>query len=153
MDRIVLTYGYVPIDHKVEEIYCGDSETSETLELNFEIIEDYFLGIDNDFKLEIQGHDLWNHESIFYRKLSKTISDYFGFDFSEQFLFGGYSLLLDEPTEFSGKYEFVESEEGIVNNFNCSLNGKVFIRFYFEEDGDIFDEKVISTLETFVCKQ
>ena len=110
------------------------------------------LGIDNDFKLEIQGHDLWNHESILYRKLSKTISDYFGFDFSEQFLFGGYSLLLDEPTEFSGKYEFVESEEGIVNNFNCSLNGKVFIRFYFEEDGDIFDEKVITTLETFVCK-
>ena len=41
----------------------------------------------------------------------------------------------------------------VLNNFNCSLNGKVFIRFYFEEDGHIFDEKVISTLETFVCKQ
>jgi len=49
MERIVLTWGLIPIDSSSETIYCGDSETSKTKELNFEIVGNSFKGIDNDF--------------------------------------------------------------------------------------------------------
>jgi hypothetical protein len=42
MERIVLTWGLIPNDNSSQMIYCGDAETSETLELNFKIIGDAF---------------------------------------------------------------------------------------------------------------
>jgi hypothetical protein len=36
MERIVLTIGYVPEDNSLDIIYCGDSDSSGTMELNFE---------------------------------------------------------------------------------------------------------------------
>ena len=73
MERIVLTWGLIPNDNSSEMIYCGDEETSETTELNFEIID---------------------------------------------------------------------SEAGVFMNDNKQHNGKVYLRYYFEEDEEIYDEKV-----------
>ena len=38
MERIVLTIGYVPEDNSLDIIYCGDSDSSGTMELNFEVV-------------------------------------------------------------------------------------------------------------------
>ena len=40
MERIVMTWGFIPEENVSETIYCGDGETSGTIELNFEIIGD-----------------------------------------------------------------------------------------------------------------
>lgn len=149
MERIVLTYGYVPINNNQTEIYCGDSDTSETQELNFEIIDDDFLGIDIELKIKFKGPDLWHVDSELYSKLSETISNYFKIDVSPQLLYGAYGLIQDEPNEFSNNFEFIDSEGGVVSNFENELNGKLFLRSYFEEDEEIFEEKVIISINSF----
>jgi hypothetical protein len=149
MERIVLTFGYVPTYNVQAEIFCGDSECSGTLEMNFEIINDEFLGIDNDTNIKVQGGDIWNPESKFYNKLSETISNYFGFKVSHQYLFGAYSLLLDEPNVEFDAFELIESEAGIVHNISHHMQGRIYVRYYFEEEDEIFDEKVIVSKNTF----
>jgi hypothetical protein len=149
MERIVLTFGYVPLGNVNSEIFCGDSDSSGTLEMNFELLEGDFLGIDNDLEIKMQGADIWNPESKLYDELSETISTYFGFKVSQQFLFGAYSLLLEEPVEESEAFKFIESEAGIIDNLENFMVGKIYIRYYFEEDEEIFDEKVIISLNTY----
>jgi len=149
MERLVITYGYIPLNNDQTEIYCGDSDTSGTQELNFEIIEDDFLGIDNDLKIKFNGSDIWDAESELYKILSKTISNYFKFDVTPNTLFGTYGLIQDEPNEFSENFEFIDSEGGIINNFENELNGKIYVRSYIEEDEEIFDEKVILSTNSF----
>lgn len=77
MERIVLTIGYVPEDNSADLIHCGDSDASLTMELNFEIIENTCLGIDNDFSVKIENSDLWDHNSSFYHSISTYLSNYF----------------------------------------------------------------------------
>ena len=52
MERIVLTIGYVPQENNLNIIYCGDSDSSGTMELNFEIVENICSGIANDFNVK-----------------------------------------------------------------------------------------------------
>jgi len=74
MERIVLTWGLIPNDNSSEMIYCGDAETSETTELNFEIIGDSFKGIDTDFNENFSGNELWNPSSKLYVAISACLS-------------------------------------------------------------------------------
>ena len=75
MERIVLTIGYVPQENNLNIIYCGDSDSSGTMELNFEIVENICSGIDNNFNVKIENSDLWDHNSSFYNSISTYLSN------------------------------------------------------------------------------
>jgi len=142
MERIVLTWGLIPNDNSSEMIYCGDAETSETTELNFEIIGDAFKGIDTDFDENFSGKELWNPSSKLYVAISACLSKYFGNSISPELVYGGWVLVKDEPDEHSLSFEIIDSEAGVFMNDNKQHNGKVYLRYYFEEDEEIYDEKV-----------
>lgn len=145
MERIVLTWGLIPIDSSSETIYCGDSETSKTKELNFEIVGNSFKGVDNDFDYYFSVNELWQSNSNLYLAISTYISEYFGESIAPEQIYGGYSFVNDEPDENSLSFETIESEAGVFINNNQKYNGKIYMRYYFEEEGEIYDEQVCVT--------
>lgn len=142
MERIVLTIGYVPQENNLNIIYCGDSDSSGTMELNFEIVENICSGIDNNFNVKIENSDLWDHNSSFYNSISTYLSNYLNLVLSPSQVYGGYVLLNDEPDIHSLNMRIIDSEAGTFSNQNKEHNGKIYLRYYFEEDGEIYDESV-----------
>jgi len=142
MERIVLTWGFIPKDNVTETIYCGDAETSGTIELNFEFIGEAFKGIDNDLKIEFVGNEMWDPGSQLYYAISVYLSATFDKTVMPSLIYGAYALVNDEPDDYSSSFEIIESEAGVFMNEKQEHNGKVFLRYYFEEEGEIYDEKV-----------
>ena len=142
MQRIVLTWGLIPNDNLSKMIYCGDQSTSQTEELNFEIIGDSCKGIDNDFDKHFSTNELWNPGSKIYDAISAFLSNFFGISISPELVYGGYVLLNDEADDHSSSFEIIDSEAGVFINDNKQHNGKVYLRYYFEESEEIYDEKV-----------
>ena len=142
MDRIVITWGLIPNENLSETIYCGDAENSETMELSFEIIGDDCKGIDNDFNFDVSGNQLWKSNSKIYVAISKYLSKHFGSKISPEYVYGGYVFVNDEPDEHSSSFTIIKSEAGVFSNHNQIHNGKIYLRYYFEEQGEMYDEKV-----------
>lgn len=148
MERIVITWGYIPIDNNADIIYTGDAETSKTKELSFEIIDNKCSGLDNDFEVILDDSQLWNYQSSFYNSISQYMSTYFNVRILASNVYGGYLLVQDEPDDHSLNFEICESEAGVFNNTNQEHNGKVYLRYYFEEDEEIIEEIVcVGTLD------
>ena len=57
-------------------------------------------------------------------------------------IYGGYILVNDEPYDYSSIFEIIDSEAGVFMNNMQEHNSKIFLRFYFEEDGEIYEEIV-----------
>ena len=142
MERIVMTWGLIPKDSLSETIYCGDSETSQTKELNFEIVGNSCKGVDNDFNYDFSVNELWLSNSNLYLAISSYISKYFGVSVAPSLIYGGYSFVSDEPNEYSSSFEIIDSEAGVFINDHQKYNGKIYMRYYFEEAGEIYDEQV-----------
>jgi hypothetical protein len=142
MERIVMTWGFIPTECVSETIFCGDAETSGTIELNFEIIGDTCKGIDNDFKVEFESNELWDPGSELYYAISVYLSAAFDKTVMPSLIYGAYALVNDEPDDYSSSFEIIDSTAGVFINEGQILNGKVFLRHYFEEDDEIYDEKV-----------
>ena len=137
-----MTWGFIPAKNTSETIYCGDSETSGTIELNFEVIGHVCKGIDNDFNVEFASNELWDPNSEIYNSISLFISSKFDVTITPGLIYGGYILVNDEPDDYSSIFEIIDSTSGVFKNDNKEHNGKVFLRYYFEEDEEIYDEKV-----------
>ena len=142
MERIVMTWGFIPEEIVSETIYCGDGETSGTIELNFEIIGDTCKGIDNDFNVKFDNSELWDPNSELYNSMSVYISATFDNNVIPSLIYGAYVLVNDEPDDYSLSFEIIDSEAGVFMNTNQQYNGKIFLRYYFEEEDEIYDEKV-----------
>ena len=142
MERRVMTWGFIPEENTSDIIYCGDAETSGTTELNFEIIEDSCKGIDNDFNVKLENSELWNLDSPFYAAIASYLSDYLDITIVPSQIYGGYVLMNDEPDEYSLIFKIIDSEAGVFMNNKQEHNGKVFLRYYLEEDGEIYEEHV-----------
>ena len=137
-----MTWGFIPAECVSNTIFCGDAETSGTIELNFEVIGDTCKGIDNDFNVEFENSELWDPGSNLYNAISVYLSAEFGKTVMPSLIYGAYALVNDEPDDYSSSFEIIESEAGVFMNENQEHNGKVFLRYYFEEEGEIYDEKV-----------
>ena len=142
MERIVMTWGFISAECMSETIYCGDAETSGTIELNFEVIGDTCKGIDNDFNVEFENSELWDPGSELYYAISVYLSAAFDKTVMPSLIYGAYALVNDEPDDDSSSFEIIDSTAGVFINEGQILNGKVFLRYYFEEDDEIYDEKV-----------
>ena len=142
MERIVMTWGFIPSECVSETIFCGDEETSGTIELNFEIIGDTCKGIDNDFNVELESNELWDPGSELYYAISVYLSAAFDKTVMPSLIYGAYALVNDEPDDYSSSFEIIDSTAGVFINEGQILNGKVFLRHYFEEEDEIYDEKV-----------
>tara|TARA_X000000950_G_scaffold92235_1_gene116114 strand:+ start:3599 stop:4045 length:447 start_codon:yes stop_codon:yes gene_type:complete len=142
MERIVMTWGLIPKDSLSETIYCGDSETSQAKELNFEIVGNSCKGVDNDFNYDFSVNELWLSNSNLYLAISTYISKYFGVSIGPALIYGGYSFVNDEPDKHSSSFEIIDSGASVFINNNQKYNGKIYMRYYFEEAGEIYDEKV-----------
>ena len=142
-----MTWGFIPAECMSETILCGDAETSGTIELNFEVIGDTCKGIDNDFNVEFENSELWDPESMLYNAISVYLSAEFQKTVMPSLIYGAYELVNDEPCDYSSSFEIIDSTAGVFINEGQILNGKVFLRHYFEEEDEIYDEKVcIGTL-------
>ena len=142
MDRIVMTWGFIPENNTSNTIYCGDAETSGTTELNFEIIEDSCKGIDNDFNVKLENSELWDPGSPLYAAIATYLCGYLDITVVPSQIYGGYVLVNDEPDEYSSSFKIIDSESGVFMNNKQEHNGKIFLRYYFEEDGEIYEEHV-----------
>ena len=145
MERYVLTFGRIPKNNKADLIYCGDAESSETIELNFELLESDFKGLDNNFNHPCNNSLLWDPESELFKALSKFMST-FNIIVDSQLISNAYCVVNDEPDELSNSFEIIDSNAGIFSNKNQQHNGKLFVRQYFEEDGEIYNEKIFLSL-------
>jgi len=137
-----MTWGFIPSECESETIFCGDEETSGTIELNFEIIGDTCKGIDNDFNVELESNELWDPGSELYYAISVYLSAAFDKTVMPSLIYGAYALVNDEPDDYSSSFEIIDSTAGVFINKGQILNGKVFLRHYFEEEDEIYDEKV-----------
>ena len=135
-----ISIGSIPVDSKSQVIYCGDSETSITIELNFKIENQNIVGLDNDFSFSFQG-DFITPNSDHLKELSKYISSY-GLKISPNQIYNGLILLRDEKDLFSQKFKLVESVGGTFKNKDFVYNGNLYLRMYLEKDGEILKETI-----------
>jgi len=135
-----ISIGWIPVDSKSQVIYCGDSETSHTIELNFKIVNQKIVGLDNDFSFSFQG-DFITPNSDHLKELSNYISSY-GLKISPNQIYNGLILLRDEKDFFSQKFRLVESVGGTFNNKDFVYNGKIYLRMYLEKDNEILRESI-----------
>lgn len=136
----IISIGSIPVDSKSQVIYCGDSETSITIELNFKIENQNIVGLDNDFSFSFQG-DFITPNSDHLKELSKYISSY-GLKISPNQIYNGLILLRDEKDLFSQKFKLVESVGGTFKNKDFVYNGNLYLRMYLEKDGEILKETI-----------
>ncbi|MDC1391760.1 hypothetical protein N8334_00255 [Flavobacteriaceae bacterium] len=136
----IISIGLIPLDSETEIIYCGDSETSKTTELNFKIENQNILGLDNGFSFSFVG-DFLTPNSNQLKELSKYVSN-FELNISFNSIYNGFSLLDDLQDTFSQKFKIIESKGGVFENMNLKYNGKFYFRKYFEHNGDIINENV-----------
>jgi len=135
-----ISIGWIPVDSKSQVIYCGDSETSHTIELNFKIVNQKIVGLDNDFSFSFQG-DFITPNSDHLKELSNYISSY-GLKISPNQIYNGLILLRDEKDFFSQKFRLVESVGGTFKNKDFVYNGKIYLRMYLEKDNEILRESI-----------
>lgn len=135
-----ISIGSIPVDSKSQVIYCGDSETSHTIELNFKIVNQKIVGLDNDFSFSFQG-DFITPNSDHLKELSNYISSY-GLKISPNQIYNGLILLRDEKDFFSQKFRLVESVGGTFKNKDFVYNGKIYLRMYLEKDNKILKETI-----------
>lgn len=136
----IISIGLIPLDSISEVIYCGDSETSQTIELNFKIENQNILGLDNDYSSSFVG-DFLTPNSNHLKELSIFVSN-FGLNISSNQIYNGFHLLDNEKENFSQKFKIIESEGGVFENVNLMYNGKFYFRKYLEVDGEISEENV-----------
>ncbi len=92
--------------------------------------------------MEVESNELWDSSSELYNSISLFISSKFDVTITPGLIYGGYILVNDEPDDYSSIFEIIDSTSGVFKNDNKEHNGKVFLRYYFEEDEEIYDEKV-----------
>jgi len=136
----IISIGSIPEDSKTEIIYCGDSVTSKTVELNFKIENQNIHGLDNEFSFSFVGEFL-TPNSNHLKELSKYISN-FGLNISSNHIYNGFYLLNEKKDTFSQKFKIIESSGGVFENINQNYNGMIYFRKYLEQDGEIIDENI-----------
>ncbi|MDA8699456.1 hypothetical protein N9M11_05030 [Flavobacteriaceae bacterium] len=136
----IISIGSIPEDSKTKIIYCGDSETSKTVELNFKIENQNIHGLDNEFSFSFVGEFL-TPNSNHLKELSKYISN-FGLNISSNHIYNGFYLLNEKKDTFSQKFKIIESSGGVFENINQNYNGMIYFRKYLEQDGEIIDENI-----------
>jgi hypothetical protein len=136
----IISIGLIPLNSETETIYCGDSETSNTIELNFKIENQKILGLDNNFSFSFIG-DFLTPNSNHLKELSKFILS-FGLKISSNSIYNGFSLLDNLNDTFSQKFKILESTAGVFENTNLIYNGKFFFRKFIDREGEIINENV-----------
>ena len=136
----IISIGLIPINSDTEIIYCGDSETSNTIELNFKIENQKILGLDNNFSFSFID-DFLTPNSNHLKELSKYISS-LGIKISYNSIYNGFSLLDNLNDTFSQKFKILESTGGVFENSNLMYNGKIYLRKYIDEEGEIINENI-----------
>lgn len=136
----IISIGLIPINSETEIIYCGDSETSNTIELNFKIENQKILGLDNNFSFSFID-DFLTPNSNHLKELSKYISS-FGIKISYNSIYNGFSLLDNLNDTFSQKFKILESTGGVFENSNLMYNGKIYLRKYIDKEGEIINENI-----------
>ena len=73
--------------------------------------------------------------------MAKYLSIHLEISIAPSIIYGGYLLANDEPDHYS-TFEIIDSEACVFKNIIQQHNGKVFLRYYFEEENEMFDEVV-----------
>ena len=136
----IISIGYIPKDSTTDLIFCGDSENSNTMELNFRIENQLISGIDNDLTISFTG-DFLSPNSYHLNELSKYISN-FGLNISTNQIYNGFLLLDNQEDFFYQKFKVIDSSGGVFENKNQMYNGRCYFRKYHEINDEITKEKI-----------
>jgi len=135
-----MTWGWIPESAAAGMIFSGDAESSGTQEVNLELMGNHCKGLDLPFDVEFEFAELWDSDSGFYSALAEVLGSAFGVNVDPCRLCGAYALVLMEPNAHSIHSEAIESMDGVFDNSEGEFNGRGFLRFYSEEDGEIGHE-------------
>ena len=145
-DRHLLTIGYVPLKCASERILCGDSSQSGTLETNIIIDEDVVSCMENDAVVKMDGatwfdtnHPKWKELiAVHCGDLCKERS------LDPKKLARCWAIFQDEASPGKGiKLVAVDGEGGEFSNEDQQANGRFYVRYTHEEDGEYFNEQVV----------
>ncbi len=147
MTCVFLDIGFIPDDCESDLISVGDPDNSGTLEVLLKISEEEVKVDDLSFEWD---KGIYESNSKFWKEILKAVENSFGFkrpELNAKKLGRAYVVLAgenDSDDEWVG-FEVVsdESDGGEFSNEDGKFNGKYYVRYQEEFEGDFQRERVI----------
>jgi hypothetical protein len=140
-----LTIGYIPIDCNFERIICGDPEGSGTKESSLRIEDTKITSIDTDQTIDVDPSEFFNEKSKLWKQVVKNFcSDFVEKELKPNLVGVCWAIFMDEISGKKGITKLADEGDGgeFHNRFGCN-NGKFYVRYQLEEDGEYFGEKIL----------
>jgi hypothetical protein len=141
-----MVLGYIPDDWDVnlERISVGNPEGSHTIEISFRFTD---KGFELPDEIISADQDIWNENSQFWKTLAKSLKNYFpkiSTNLNPKTLGCAYQIFTEEGNNYEG-LELVAnpSDGGEFENDNGKYNGKFYIKYEYEDEGEYFDERIL----------
>ena len=146
-EKHLLTIGFIPADHGGGTISCGDPDGSGTREILVEIDDDAGKNVDTDQVLSAEKAQFFAEDCPFLGQIASDwatpLADGAG-SLSGAALARCWGSFHDEPLPGDLPRQVAEEDDcGEFQNSDGEFNGKFFIRYQFEEDGEYFNEQVV----------
>jgi hypothetical protein len=144
MQNMVL--GFIPQDWdiNIEIISVGNPESSKTFEVPFRCSDKGFELPDEIIAID---QNLWDENSKFWKVIAKSISKHFKNTtpaINPKCLGLAYQIFNDEGDNYEGLELVAGSNDGgEFSNTNGKYNGKYYIYYDYEDEGEHFDEKIL----------
>jgi hypothetical protein len=145
-ERMVLTVGWIPSDATTPTILVGDPEQSKTIEADFEILGDEIIEMSSEFRLNVSGRDWFNASSPLFAGLSEAISHALKIPGPPPSLLdNAWALFQWEQEHEVPELKIVgdENSGGEFANPDGAYNGCFYVRYYAEEEDEVFGEQVV----------
>ena len=145
-ERMVLTVGWIPSDATTPTILVGDPEQSKTTEADFEILGNEIIGIGSEFRLNVSGQDWFDASGSIFTALSQATSHTVRMPGPRPNLLGNAWALFQWELEHEVPELKVVGDEnsgGEFANPNGAYNGCFYVRYYAEEEGEVFGEQIV----------
>lgn len=140
-----LTIGYVPNDCKSEVISCGDPTGSGTIEITLMIENNNITCFETNQTIQVDLIDFSNDKSKLWKQVVKNFCSVFTENEIKPNMIGAsWAIFMGEITEKKGITKLADENDcGEFHNRGGCINGKFYIRYQLEEDGDYFGEMVL----------
>jgi hypothetical protein len=141
----ILTIGYVPNDCKSELISCGDPAGSGTNEITLIIEDNKITCLDTNETIQVDPIDFLNEKSKLWKQIVKNFCSIFKENEIKPNMIGAsWAIFMSEISGKKGITKLADENDcGEFHNRGGCNNGKFYIRYQLEEDGDYFGETIL----------
>ena len=140
-----LTIGYVPNDCKSDRISCGDPAGSGTIEVSLMIEDNKITSMHTNQIIEVDPVDFLNEKSKLWKHVVKSFCSIFTENEIKPNMIGVcWAIFMGEISGKKGITKLADENDcGEFHNRGGCNNGKFYIRYQLEEDGDYFGETIL----------